>query len=87
MEKDNVPINIAINSISNLVNIRDRVKYFIHIGCPKKNCSGKLKKNAQKNEDDLVESWKFGKCATRLQCFFLQKNIFPILIYIVDMAN
>ena len=57
------------------------------LGVPKKIVPQKWRKNAQKNEDDLVESWKFGTCATTLWCFLFQKNIFPILIYIADMAN
>ena len=61
-------------------------KYCGGIGCPKKNCPIKVKKNAQKNEDDLVESQKLGTCATTLWYFFLQKDISHILIYIVDMT-
>ena len=38
-------------------------------------------------EGDIAKSLKFGTCATTLWCFLFQRNIFPSLIYIADMAN
>ena len=43
-------------------------------------------KSAPKKEDDLAESWKFGKWLKALRYLFLQKNIFLSLINIAYMA-
>ena len=52
------------------------------IGWTKKKLQ-KLRKNAQKNEDNLKDSKKFGTCPTTLWfvCFFAKKNTFLILVY------
>ena len=51
-----------------------------------KRFSIKVKKNARKNEDDLAERWKLGTWTTPIWCFLLQNKIFPIMIYVADMA-
>ena len=59
----------------------------LHIGCPKKSYSIKVKEKVhQKKEDDLAESWKFGTWVTALWYLFLQNNIFLFFIDIADMA-
>ena len=53
---------------------------------PKKIFHESEEKMHTRNEDDLVESEKLGTGATTSWCFFLQKDIFHILIHIADMA-
>ena len=53
---------------------------------PKKIDPLKWRQNTRKNEDDLVETWKFGTSSITIKCVFLHRNDFQILIILADMA-
>ena len=59
---------------------------FHGIGWSIKRWRKKWRKHARKNEDDIAERWKLGTWTTPTWCLFLQKNFFPVMIYVADMA-